>query len=314
MSAGAMSAGTMSVGAMGVGAMGNGTMKVVRAGRIAATLAALRERQEKALITYVMAGDPNLGASLKILLALERAGADILEVGLPFSDPLADGPVIQAAGQRALRGGVTPDQVFGLVADFRKNGGRAPVALMTYYNILHARGLARFCADANGAGVDGLIIPDLPVGEGRELLEAVGRVGADGWAGAPGTAEVAAASGLDCIQFIAPTSTSDRIRASAQAASGFLYVVSLTGVTGARSSLSGRFKDTVLAARRYTDLPVAVGFGVGSPDQVREVAEVADGVIVGSAIVRLCALDLPEDEMVERVKDFVAKLKEATRG
>lgn len=270
-----------------------------RAGRIAATFAMLRARKEKALITYVMAGDPNLGASLKVLMALERAGADILEVGLPFSDPLADGPVIQAAGQRALRGGVTPDQVFGLVTDFRKNGGRAPVALMTYYNILHARGLARFCGEAAGAGVDGLIIPDLPVEEGRELLEAAG---------------AAAAGGLDCIQFIAPTSTPDRIRASAQAASGFLYVVSLTGVTGERSALSRRFKDVVSAARRCTDLPIAVGFGVGSPDQVREVAEVADGVIVGSAIVRLCALDLPEDEMVERVRTFVAELKGATRG
>lgn len=263
--------------------------------RIANRFASLRQRGDKALVAYIMAGDPSLATTFKLVQALERAGADIIELGLPFSDPLADGPVIQAAGQRALANKVRTDDVFQLVADLRKAGSAIPLAIMGYYNMIHARGVERFCQDARAAGVDGLIVPDVPFDEGEELLAAT------------------TASRLNLVQFIAPTSTSDRLKRAGELANGFIYAVSLTGVTGAREALPTRFKNVVMETRKYSDVPIAVGFGISRPEQVRDVCQVADGVIVGSAFVRLCGEGLPEEELIRRVSALATELKDATR-
>lgn len=264
--------------------------------RIADRFAALRARGEKALITYLAAGDPSLPATAALVKAVEAAGADLIELGLPFSDPLADGPTIQAGSQRALAAGANTENVLGLVAELRRAGVQLPILIMTYFNLLLRPGLEAFCQKAKAAGVDGLIIPDVPVEEADELLEAT------------------RGAGLDLVQFVAPTSPPERIKAAAELATGFVYAVSLTGVTGARSAIPGRFREVVQEAQRHTDTPVCVGFGIGSPDQVREVAAIADGVIVGSAIVRLCGEGLPVDELAARVGAFVGELKAATRG
>ncbi len=263
--------------------------------RIANRFAMLRERREKALVTYIAAGDPSLDATKDLVKAIERAGADIVELGLAFSDPLADGPVIQAGSQRALAAGANTDNVLKVIAELRTEGVQLPIVIMTYYNLLNRPGVDAFCARAAAAGVDGLILPDVPMEEGDEVLEA------------------ATKHGLDLIQFAAPTSTPDRIERAAKLATGFVYCVSLTGVTGQRTELPTRFVDVVKAAQSHTATPVCVGFGISTPDQVRQVAAIADGVIVGSAIVKLCGQDLPRSELVARVGEFVSQLKAATR-
>lgn len=263
--------------------------------RITETFASLKAKGEKALITYVAAGDPSLEASKAIVKGLAAAGADIVELGLAFSDPLADGPVIQAGSQRALAAGANTAKVFAMIGELRSEGVRLPILIMTYYNLLTRPGVANFCARAREAGVDGLIIPDVPMDEADELLEAT------------------RASGLDLVQFVAPTSTLDRIEQIARLATGFVYCVSLTGVTGGRQELPTRFTQTIEETRKHTATPIAVGFGVARPDQVRQVARVADGVIVGSAIVKLCGQNLPREELVESVIGFVRELKAATK-
>lgn len=263
--------------------------------RIASRFASLRQKGDKALIAYIMAGDPSLATTFKLVQALEKGGADILELGLPFSDPLADGPVVQAAGQRALKQGVTTDKLFGLVADLRKAGSTIPIAVMGYYNMIYARGVERFCQDARTAGIDGLIVPDVPLEEGADLLAAT------------------RAARINLIQFVAPTSTPDRIKRAAELANGFVYAVSLTGVTGERQTLPPQFRTAVEQAKQHTQVPVAVGFGISRPDQVRDVTAVADGVIVGSAFVRICGEGLPEAELLGRIRAYAAELKAATR-
>lgn len=263
--------------------------------RIAERFAALRHRGEKALITYIAAGDPSLAATRALVQGIAAAGADIIELGLAFSDPLADGPVIQAGSQRALAAGANTDNVLDLVRDLRTAGVQVPLVIMTYYNLLNRPGVANFCTRAKAAGIDGLIIPDVPMEECDELLAATQAVG------------------LDLIQFVAPTSTPDRVERAAHLSTGFVYCVSLTGVTGARTELPTRFVQTVGLAKSHTETPVAVGFGIATPEQVRQVAAIADGVIVGSAIVRLCGEGLPVPQLTERVANFVAELKAATR-
>ncbi|MDB4896828.1 MAG: tryptophan synthase alpha subunit [Firmicutes bacterium] len=264
--------------------------------RIAERFAQLKARGEKALVAYIAAGDPSLDATAEIVKAIEAAGADMVELGLAFSDPLADGPTIQAGSQRALAAGANTNNVLELVARLRAEGVQLPLLIMTYYNLLLRPGVAKFCARAKAAGIDGLIIPDVPMEEAEELLAA--------------TAE----HGLDLVQFVAPTSPPDRIERAAQMASGFVYCVALTGVTGARTALAPRFKATVQEAKRHTETPVLVGFGISTPEHVRSVAQLADGVIVGSAIVKLCGEDLPRAEMVAKVGRFVGELKAGTRG
>lgn len=234
--------------------------------RIDACFTSLRQRNEKAFITYLMAGDPNLKATRDLVLSLEKGGADIVELGIPFSDPLADGPVIQAASQRALEAGTTPQGVLDLVAEIRRDS-EIPIALMTYYNPVFRYGVERFIADAARAGVNGLLVPDLPLEESDEL---------DG---------LAAEAGLTFVQFLAPTSTQERIRAAALRARGFIYCVSLTGVTGKRDRLSPRAEALLRDIRQYTSIPLALGFGISGPEQAATAALYADGVIVGSALV-----------------------------
>ncbi|HWI63548.1 MAG TPA: tryptophan synthase subunit alpha [Symbiobacteriaceae bacterium] len=260
--------------------------------RISVRFAVLKQRQEKALVAYIAAGDPSLEATPELIKALEAGGADLVELGLAFSDPLADGPTIQAGSQRALAAGANTDNVLGMIAQVRRDGVQVPLLIMTYYNLLLRPGVANFCRRAAEAGVDGLIIPDVPMEEADELLEAT------------------RAAGLDLVQFVAPTSTPDRIERAARLASGFVYCVSLTGVTGERAALPPRFKELVTETKRHTETPVCVGFGISRPEQVREVCAIADGVIVGSAIVRLCG---EGGDVAEKVRTYVSELKAATK-
>jgi tryptophan synthase alpha chain len=265
-------------------------------GRIGERFAFLKSRGEKALIAYLAAGDPAPEATPVLVRALAEAGADMIELGIPFSDPLADGPTIQAASQRALAAGITTEKALAIVRELRDGGLELPLLIMTYYNLVLHDGEEAFCRKAREAGVDGLIIPDLPLEESEGLQAAARRYG------------------LDLVQFAAPTSAPERIRRLAQAATGFLYVVSLTGVTGERQSIPPRFREVVAEARLHAEIPVAVGFGISTPEQVREVAAIADGVIVGSAIVRLCGQPLPVDALAAQVGELVRSLKAATKN
>lgn len=263
--------------------------------RISERFASIRARGEKALITYIAAGDPSLEATKGLVKRIEATGADLIELGLAFSDPLADGPVIQAGSMRALAAGANTDNVLAMIRELRAEGVQIPLVIMTYYNLLNRPGVENFCARARAAGVDGLIIPDVPMEEGEELLEATRK------------------HGLDLIQFVAPTSTPDRIQRAASLSNGFVYCVSLTGVTGARAELPTRFVEVVREAKSHTDTPVAVGFGISTPEQVRQVSAIADGVIVGSAIVKLCGQNLAETDLMDQVGRFVSELKAATK-
>lgn len=261
--------------------------------RVEERLVELRAQGRKGLIVYLMAGDPNPAASADLVEAATAAGADVVELGVPFSDPLADGPVIQAAGQRALRAGTTPGRVLDLVRELRARGVSAPVVLMTYTNPLLRLGFEAFARAARASGVDGVIVPDLPHEEADALREPLGR------------------EGLALIPLVAPTTPPERVAAIARAASGFVYCVSVVGVTGARDTLSDRFAPLVAEVRRHTDLPVAVGFGIQSPEQARAVGEVADAVIVGSAVVRICAEGGDPAARRQRVSELVGSLRAA---
>ncbi len=236
--------------------------------RIAATFETLRAQRRRALIPFVMGGDPSLDATASFLLRFAAAGADVLEIGVPFSDPIADGPINQRAAQRALTTGVGLRDILALVKLVRPRVTQ-PVVLLTYYNPVLQYGLEAFCRDAPAAGVDGVVIPDLPPEEGDSLRAA------------------ASPRGLDTIFLAAPTSTDERLARVAAGSSGFVYCVSLTGVTGVRTTIAGDIGALVSRLRRQTTLPVCVGFGVSTPEHARQVASVADGVIVGSAIVSI---------------------------
>lgn len=260
--------------------------------RIIAKFAQLRDNKQKALITYVTAGDPNLERTEDLVVAMEKAGADLVELGIPYSDPLADGPVIQAASQRALKSGTTLDKIFHMVENIRTRT-QIPLILMTYINPILQYGVERFAARAAKAGVDGLIIPDLPVEE-EEILSGPVRE-----------------AGLVIIPLIAPTSTDVRIARIAGQAQGFIYCVSLTGVTGVREQLNLNIDPFLERVRKFTDQPLAVGFGVSGPDQARAVAQKSDGVIVGSALVKIIAEHGDTGETPEKVAQLVKNLKEA---
>jgi len=234
--------------------------------RIAGTFAQLKATRRRALMPFLVAGDPDLATTVQAVEVLVQRGADLVELGVPFSDPIADGPINQRAAQRALAGGVTISLVLDLVRQLR---GRhdVPIIILSYYNPILRYGLPRFCADAVAAGVDGLVVPDLPANEGDELIGA------------------ARAVDLDTIFLLAPTSTPERIRLVAERARGFIYCVSLTGVTGMREIVDQGLAPLVRRIQAMTTLPICVGFGVSTPEQAREVAEIADGVIVGSALV-----------------------------
>lgn len=259
--------------------------------RISTTFARLRSRGERALIPYLTAGDPSLEVTRALVLEAEARGADLIELGFPFSDPLADGPIIQRASQRALGGGVT---LLGLLDLARELRGRlrAPLILMTYMNPLLAYGLEGVTKEAS-AGFDGLIVPDLPLEEAGPLQRG------------------ARQAGLDLIFLVAPTSSPERMRLIARKTRGFLYAVSLMGVTGPRAQLPSDLVSYLQGIRAVTEKPVSVGFGISHPEQVRALAAYADGVIVGSALVHL--VEEGGKDAVRRVGDFVATLKAATR-
>jgi len=263
--------------------------------RLDRTFAQLRQKGEKALIAYVMAGDPSLQATEQLVVELEHAGADIIELGVPFSDPIADGPVIQRAAERALRSGTSLRAILSMVASLRAKT-QIPLVLMAYYNNIHAFGPERFCHEAVQAGIDGLILPDMPPDEAG-LLKGP-----------------AAAAGLPLIFLLAPTSTPERRTFVARQSQGFVYYVSLTGITGAKLVNLADVGKNVEKIRKVTDVPIAVGFGVATPEDAAKVAAIADGVIVGSAIVKQIAANQQKPEMVKKVAEFVRSLKTAVRA
>jgi len=260
--------------------------------RLDATFERLKAENKKALIAYLMAGDPSLAQTEQLVLAMDLAGVDVVELGVPFSDPIADGPVIQRAAQRALQSGTSLRQILELVKSLRERTN-IPIVLMLYYNSIFALGHEAFCQAAKEAGVDGLIVPDMPPDESGPLK---------------GPAE---AAGLELIFLLAPTSTPDRRKFVARESHGFVYYVSLTGITGAKLTNIADVGENVKKIRKVAGTPIAVGFGVATPEDAANVAKVADGVIVGSAIVRLIESCREGRDMIGEVVEFVKSLKSA---
>ena len=235
--------------------------------RIDTRFAELRKQGRAAFVTFLMAGDPDPATSLAIIQALPEAGADIIEIGMPFTDPMADGPAVQAAGRRALDAGMTLAKTLQMIRDFRKSEGSTPVVLMGYYNPIYIYGVERFLVDAKAAGVDGLIVVDLPPEEDSELCIP------------------AMKAGLNFIRLATPTTDDKRLPAVLANTSGFVYYVSITGITGSAAADSAAVGAAVGRIKRHTDLPVCVGFGIRTPEAARGIAEGADGAVVGSALV-----------------------------
>ncbi len=269
--------------------------------RIGRRFEALKAEGRSGFVPFLTAGDPDLETSRQMLLGLPAAGADLIEIGMPFSDPMADGPAVQAASLRALKGGMTLKKTLGLVGELRTKDDDTPVILMGYYNPIYIYGVDAFLADARKAGVDGLIIVDLPPEEKQELcLPAIG-------------------AGLNFIFLTAPTTDDARLPVVLEDASGFVYYVSITGITGTRSAGLDDVKASVERLRRHTDLPIAVGFGIRTPEQAADIATVADAAVVGSALVDLIAENLdaegrPGNGLAGRVLETVGELAAGVRG
>jgi tryptophan synthase alpha chain len=263
-------------------------------GRIEDKFESLRGRQEKALIVYLTAGDPSLGVTKKLILSLEKAGVDILEIGVPFSDPTADGPVIQVASQCALKAGTTLEGILDLVAEVRKVS-EIPIVLFGYFNPIFAYGVQRFSQAARRAGVDGVLVVDLPYEEAKELRMYTDTIG------------------IDFISLIAPTADEKRLRKIAADAAGFLYYISITGITGTAAPKINNIKTEVNKIRKITKLPVAVGFGISRPQQAREISGFADGVVIGSAVVRLIDENKNNPNLVKIVSGYAREIKKALR-
>ena len=266
--------------------------------RIETRFAGLTQQGRAALITFTMAGDPDYRTSLAIAKALPKAGADVIELGMPFTDPMADGPAIQAAGLRALRGGQTVKKTLALVREFRKGDDETPVVLMGYYNPIYIYGVDKFLADATKAGVDGLIVVDLPPEEDQELCLP------------------ALKAGLNFIRLATPTTDDKRLPTVLGNTSGFVYYVSITGITGAAAPNAAKVAAAVERIKRYTNLPVAVGFGVKTAKSAREIAAGADGVVVGSALVEALRQSLGKDGKPSRstVKAVTSLVTQLARG
>ena len=261
--------------------------------RIADRFAELKTKGEKGLVTFITAGDPDLDTTGELILEMEKAGADIIELGVPFSDPMADGPTIQLSSERALAAGTTLAGILALVKSVRSKSA-IPIVLMGYYNPVFVYGVEQFVADAVAAGVDGVLLVDLPPEESAHFKK------------------LADAGGLDLICLLTPTSDAERIGLVAGNGRGFLYYVSVTGVTGARSAVAADLAQALDRIRQQSSLPVAVGFGVSDAGQVEQIAGFADGVVVGSAIVKLFER-YSGVELKRAVGDFVASLKQGTR-
>jgi tryptophan synthase alpha chain len=260
--------------------------------RIEQTFARLQSAGRKALVVYIGAGDPDLEMTRRYAVAFDRAGVDVLELGVPFSDPLADGVVNQLAAQRGLASGTTPAGVLAAVRDIRRDS-QIPIVLYIYYNLIHRYGLSAFLGDAAAAGVDGLLVLDLPPEEG-DAYEAG-----------------CAVHGISNIFLVAPTTPEDRIELIVKRGRGFIYYVSREGVTGMQTKVADTIGAKVARIRAHASLPIAVGFGISTPDQAREVAHQADGVVVGSAIVNQIARLGRAPEAVDSVSAFVRSLAEA---
>jgi tryptophan synthase alpha chain len=262
--------------------------------RLDETFARLRARGERALMPYFTAGDPSLADTRRLVVEAARRGADVIELGVPFSDPLADGPVVQRAGTRALAAGATVPRVLETVAALRAETD-VPLVLMTYYNPVLAFGLKAFARTAVDAGADGAIVVDMPPEESEPL------------------ASEAASAGLDLVYMVAPTSTLQRVRLIAKTSRGFIYVVSLTGVTGERQELPAGLASQIEVLRGVTDKPLCVGFGISTPAHAAAVGRIADGAVVGSAIVRLVEARTGSPTLVDDVGKFIAELKAPLR-
>ena len=258
--------------------------------RLHDTFARIRDRHKPGLVTYVTAGDPDLDRTAGILRALDRAGADVLEIGVPFSDPLADGPVIQRATERALAAGTTLSGVLDLLHSMRGEI-EAPIVIFSYANPILRLGAERFADRAREAGVDGVLILDLPIEEADDFRAMLAR------------------RGIDTILLLSPTTTDVRLRRAAELGSGFLYAISRLGVTGARDSLADGAQEMVRRIRTVSDLPVALGFGISKPDHVREVGQWADAAVVGSALVNVIAREGASRDLNTRVEEYVRWLK-----
>ncbi|MFZ0097075.1 MAG: tryptophan synthase subunit alpha [Gemmobacter sp.] len=252
--------------------------------RIDAKFAKLKAEGKKAFVAYIMGGDPDVATSLAVMKGLPAAGVDVIELGMPFTDPMADGPTIQLAGQRALDGGMTMDKVLDMVRDFRAGDQETPIVLMGYYNPIYSRGVDRFLSDATEAGIDGLIVVDLPPEEDAELCLP------------------AKAAGLNFIRLATPTTDDKRLPKVLQNTSGFVYYVSITGITGAAAAQATDVAPEVARIKSQTDLPIIVGFGISTPENARDIAGIADGCVVGSAIVKEIGAGRPVAEILARVK------------
>ena len=250
----------------------------------------LRDQGATAFMPYLCAGDPNPELTSKLLLTLEEAGADLIELGVPFSDPIADGPTVQRASERALTHHISLQEILEMVATVRTQTD-IPIALMSYYNPIFRMGEDAFCKAAQDAGVDGVIIPDLPPEQAQSLLE------------------IAPRYNLATIFLVAPTSPPERMQLIASVSTGFVYCVSVTGVTGARAMLSDEIAPMIAELRKHTDKPISVGFGVSTPDQATQIAQIADGVIVGSAIINVIEEHINDEaRLLTAVKQFASDL------
>jgi tryptophan synthase alpha chain len=269
--------------------------------RIETRFAALKKEGRAALVTFTMAGDPDYETSLVIAKALPKAGADVIELGMPFTDPMADGPAIQAAGLRALKAGQRMTKTLAMVREFRKDDNETPIVLMGYYNPIYIYGNDRFLADAKAAGVDGLIVVDLPPEEDEELCLP------------------SLKAGLNFIRLATPTTDDKRLPKVLTNTSGFVYYVSITGITGAAAPDTAKVTNAVARIKRHTKLPVAVGFGVRTAEQARAIAEGADGVVVGSVLVDALRQNLDKSgkatpATVKAVADLVSSLAQGVRS
>ncbi|HWV11305.1 MULTISPECIES: tryptophan synthase subunit alpha [unclassified Pseudomonas] len=264
--------------------------------RLQSRFAELKEQNRAALVTFITAGDPSYDASLAILKGLPKAGADVIELGMPFTDPMADGPAIQLANIRALAGKQDLAKTLRMVREFREGDQTTPLVLMGYFNPIHKYGVARFIDDAKTAGVDGLIVVDLPPEHNVDLCDP------------------AQAAGLDFIRLTTPTTDDKRLPKVLNGSSGFVYYVSVAGVTGAGSATLEHVEQAVARLRRHTDLPISIGFGIRTPDHAATIARLADGVVVGSALIDQIANAESADKAVDGVLELCAQLAEGVRG
>lgn len=263
--------------------------------RIKNTFEELASDNRAALITFITAGDPNMDTSMQILDALPDAGADLIELGMPFTDPMADGPTIQLSSQRALRSGHNTHRTLEMVENFRRQNQHTPIILMGYFNPIYTYGISKFCQDASTAGVDGLIVVDLPPEEDEQIRKR------------------AKTSDIDFIRLTTPTSDTKRLPRLVTDASGFIYHVSVAGITGAQTANQKHLRKSLSQIRKHTDLPIAVGFGIKTPEDVMNISKLADAAVVGSAIVQKIADGSDSPHMVENVLGFVRSLSHAVQ-